>query len=540
MERTLRGAQSTLDNIYRQRGLTYDSKTGTARRTAGQTSVPSVVDSTRMTSPVTPYEIPEQAPAPTTGILGQTNSTIAGQVNTEATSTPPVPTPRESLGEQFKNYFSRITNQANDVTDIQEESGLEDKRKAASALASEIQQYDKDFRDKVKSIKENTLGKTTQGIEAEVSAEQDRYENTRANKYLSYSIANQDYQAAEQIVNDKVQALKDQNSQIFNALQFQSELISNDLSESEKLEMQANLDEKKYQRDLIANTYADVLKLVSESGVQVPASVYAAIDAAAKRPNATQADIYAAMGQYGSAITATGADAPLYAGLSPQTSTAVRSVVTGFKSEPQVTNFIAVQDGYNFSQSIPDDTTNPSDDQALIYSLAKVLDPGSVVREGEYATVQKYAQSWVKAYGSGVKQAIAGTGFLSKEARKNIKATIATKYQSTKNTYENLTRSYASQINNLTGRDDGDKFLRSYSTDQSTTPQAGVSDDDAYSLYLQTVGGGTSTSTPTNGIPTVGATGVQAQTGGQTRNVRNPLQGLSEGYRPFSFANFFR
>ena len=158
----------------------------------------------------------------------------------------------------------------------------------------------------------------------------------------------------------------------------------------------------------------------------------------------------------------TGGDAPLYNGLSSTTATAVRGIVSGFKSEPQLTNFATIQDGYNFTQQISNKTTNPADDQALIYALAKTLDPGSVVREGEYATAQKYAQSWIKAYGKGVQQAIAGTGFLSEEARKNIKNVIETKYKSSKVSYDNLYNQYAKQINNLTGRDDGTKFLRDY------------------------------------------------------------------------------
>lgn len=173
----------------------------------------------------------------------------------------------------------------------------------------------------------------------------------------------------------------------------------------------------------------------------------------------------------------TGGDAPLYNGLSSTTATAVRGVVSGFKSEPQLTNFATIQDGYNFTKQISDTTKNPADDQALIYSLAKALDPGSVVREGEYATAQKYAQSWIKSYGKGIEQAVAGTGFLSEEARKNIKQVIETKYKSSKVSYDNLYNQYSKQINNLTGRDDGTKFLRDYAVETSTNQTVSPEDD---------------------------------------------------------------
>lgn len=172
--------------------------------------------------------------------------------------------------------------------------------------------------------------------------------------------------------------------------------------------------------------------------------------------------------------TPPGENPQLYSGLSGPTATAVRSRVSAFKSEPIVQNFATIQEGRNFATSISDTTKNPADDQALIYSLAKALDPGSVVREGEYATAQKYAQSWVKAYGKGVEQALLGTGFLSQEARSNIKKTIEQKYGASLKSYENIYNQYKSGIENLTGGTNGDKFLTDYriptTTNEPTAP----------------------------------------------------------------------
>ena len=170
-----------------------------------------------------------------------------------------------------------------------------------------------------------------------------------------------------------------------------------------------------------------------------------------------------------------GGDNPqLYAGLSSPTATAVRSRVTSYKSEPMITNFSTIQDGYNFVSSLAEDTTNPADDQALIYALAKALDPGSVVREGEYATAQKYSQSWVNAFGSSVNNALLGTGFLSKNARNNIKNTIKSRYEASKKSYDQVRNQYVSGINSLTGRQDGAAFLTDYATPMVTAPAGGV------------------------------------------------------------------
>lgn len=182
----------------------------------------------------------------------------------------------------------------------------------------------------------------------------------------------------------------------------------------------------------------------------------------------------AAAGTAAGAVT--GATAPLYAGLNSATATAVRQKVNDFKGEESVKNFNVIQDGYNFAKSLKTDTKNPSDDQAYIYSLAKVLDPASVVREGEYATVQKYSQSWIKAYGGSVNNAINGTGFLSQSARENIKKTIEARYNAQKTSYNNVRNQYASGIDSITGRDTGTKFLTEYSTD-TNTPAAVVQDE---------------------------------------------------------------
>lgn len=159
-----------------------------------------------------------------------------------------------------------------------------------------------------------------------------------------------------------------------------------------------------------------------------------------------------------------GENPQLYSGLSSATATAVRAQVNAFKAEPVIQNFATIQSGYNFTKQISDDTKNPADDQALIYALAKALDPGSVVREGEYATAQKYSQAWITAFGSGVKNALLGTGFLSNQARTNIKKTIETRYNAAKTEYDSLRNNYSSGISTLTGRSDGEIFLRDYTT----------------------------------------------------------------------------
>jgi hypothetical protein len=53
----------------------------------------------------------------------------------------------------------------------------------------------------------------------------------------------------------------------------------------------------------------------------------------------------------------------LYSGLDSQTASAVKSKVSAFKSEPIVTNYNVINEGWNVVNSIPSDTKNPADDQ---------------------------------------------------------------------------------------------------------------------------------------------------------------------------------
>jgi len=129
-----------------------------------------------------------------------------------------------------------------------------------------------------------------------------------------------------------------------------------------------------------------------------------------------------------------------------QVNQTVNQIAGAFDNEPVVKNYNVIAEGKAMVDSLPLSTKNPADDQALIYGLAKALDPNSVVREGEYATAQKYAQSWIKSFGKSVSQALSGTGFLSEEARKNIKDTINSKYESSKKNYDNVSKEYQRQI----------------------------------------------------------------------------------------------
>lgn len=190
-------------------------------------------------------------------------------------------------------------------------------------------------------------------------------------------------------------------------------------------------------------------------------------------------------------------------GLDSSTLTKVQTVANAFDKLPIVKNYNAISEAKQFVDSLDINSVNPSDDQGLIYAFAKTMDPDSAVREGEYATAQKYAQSMVKSFGKSITQALNGTGFLSPEARENMKKTINSRYNSNKKLYDNTYSEYVRRINKVSGGNDGADYLTNYagyntdtgSNEEIITDGQGnryrVNPDGSATQILSNVGSGT-------------------------------------------------
>lgn len=148
--------------------------------------------------------------------------------------------------------------------------------------------------------------------------------------------------------------------------------------------------------------------------------------------------------------------------LPPNVQRRVDAKARAFDAHPIAKRASTMAEAASFASGLDQNTTNPSDDQALIYAFAKTMDPESVVREGEYATVQRHAQSWAEKFGFDVARIFSNTIFLTPQARANMKATILARFNATRQQYDNLRRSFANQINQITKSDDGESYLTDY------------------------------------------------------------------------------
>lgn len=87
-----------------------------------------------------------------------------------------------------------------------------------------------------------------------------------------------------------------------------------------------------------------------------------------------------------------------------------------------------------------------TNDQALIYAFAKVMDPNSVVRESEYATVQEYSQALIERMIGKMKRIFSSDGFLSEEAKQKMIDTLESKVETQKTAYDNVRNQTKKQI----------------------------------------------------------------------------------------------
>ena len=189
----------------------------------------------------------------------------------------------------------------------------------------------------------------------------------------------------------------------------------------------------------------------------------AQMDADRRIDNQRQADRDAETARHGRVME--GAAAATNARLSapkPPSDTRIDRIGANFKTEPVVKTAQIMASAVDFVKGLDPNTTNPADDQALIYAFAKAMDPDSVVREGEYATVQKYSQSLADKFGFDAARIFSNTVFLTPEARKNMKTTIESRFEPVRKQYNNLRKSYVNRLNKVTGGTDGEDFLNDY------------------------------------------------------------------------------
>ncbi len=147
-------------------------------------------------------------------------------------------------------------------------------------------------------------------------------------------------------------------------------------------------------------------------------------------------------------------------GLSNTQLTKATTIADQFKNEQTVKDYQVIGQNLSAYKSLGD---SPADDIQRVYTFAKTMDPNSAVREGEYKTVQQYAQAYLPSLGIKGIRLVDNRGFLTKQARDLMEKSLEKKFAPVEKNYSSIRDSYAQRINKVTGNTDGGEFITDYS-----------------------------------------------------------------------------
>ena len=157
-------------------------------------------------------------------------------------------------------------------------------------------------------------------------------------------------------------------------------------------------------------------------------------------------------------------------GLSTSVLTKVQTIAGQFDGEQAVKSYQLTAEAID---AVRNAGNTPTDDIQRVYAFAKVMDPNSVVREGEYKTVQDYSQAVLQAAGLKAARVFTNTGFLTPEARKFMLSTLENRFKSSEKAYKNIHSEYGRRIDKITGDSDGIDYITDYSKPfESSAPKS--------------------------------------------------------------------
>lgn len=268
----------------------------------------SAINSQTLSGNATPYQLPPPPPPkyqPPVNVPPPSGATTgAGGV---ASVNPPTtqPAPKGSMDwvkEQFGKLGDALGTKADETKRIQEETQLFQKRESQARSYNALVQAKKDLEDQVGKLA--GMGLTdTQRVAQE--REIRRVGNANISNLAIQAQADQNLlSAAEQTVKDKIDA---QFSPITDQIDFltkMSTVLSNDLTESESLQLQSQIEEKRTGRENITKTAETLHQNMIANGA--PATTYSALDKISEdyiagriTAQEAQSRMYQAAGQYG-------------------------------------------------------------------------------------------------------------------------------------------------------------------------------------------------------------------------------------------------
>jgi hypothetical protein len=284
--------------------VNYDANTGKLLGAGQSTTIdPSYKPSTIINGSNLGVQ-PTQVPPPVYNTTSQTNlgvtggNIVGGAMNETAQLNQPQPENKQnSILESIKNLIGVQETKGAYISGLQSSQDVAGKTQALNDINNKITLTSQSYDQQLKDLSKNSQGTFAGGLEIKTNDLTRKKNEDLANLGILKSVALNDLNTANQIVADKVAAKFEPIESNIQNLQNLFQLQQNDLTESEQLQVQAQIQSQQKAVEDLKNTYGLVLQQASQNGA--PPGVLAAIDKAASDPNATQASIYASAGQYG-------------------------------------------------------------------------------------------------------------------------------------------------------------------------------------------------------------------------------------------------
>ncbi|MFZ2151695.1 MAG: hypothetical protein WAV09_01150 [Minisyncoccia bacterium] len=171
-----------------------------------------------------------------------------------------------------------------------------------------------------------------------------------------------------------------------------------------------------------------------------------------------------------------------------QINTTVNSIAGALDNEPIVKEYNTIKRNIDTYNSLG---TSATDDIQRVYTFAKVADPNSAVKEGEYASIEKYSQALLQRVGLKVNRVFTATGILTPEARTAMGNTLMSSLRASEAAYKNVSSEYQRQIDDAyAGRP---RQITNYETQINTGDSGGtaggqIQGEDEYAKFLQGMG----------------------------------------------------
>lgn len=357
-------------------------------------------------------------------------------------------TPKGKAEAEYLKLTTEQGNKATDTATAQEEQDIAGKTKALNDINSKILTTSRAYEKQLREVEKNTQGKLASGVNIEAQRVGKMRDEQLADLSIQKAVALGDLDTANSIVKQVMDAKYEPIAEQLKSLETLFGMYQNDMTESEKFEAQNTLNASKEEADYLKGLQTALIQDANQSGQSSVAS-----DAMKLDPTSPtfKNDLAALQAKVVKEKAGGGSD--LFGGLPISTQNKLLTSAAEFNSRKEVQKFVATIDAANVLNIVDPKSKNPADHQAIVYGFAKALDPESVVRGEEYEAVKKYSQSLFNKYKGEIRNAIAGTGFLSEAAIRDMQTTISNLYSARLPIYENAYAEKARTINAVAGAD---------------------------------------------------------------------------------------